>query len=238
MERLDYLQDLGVTALYLNPLNDAPSLHKYDARNYHHIDRNFGPDPRGDERRTAAEDPADPATWTWTAADSLFLALVREIHRRGMRVIMDYSWNHTGITFWAWQDVLKNQRSSPLRRLVRDRAVRRSGDGRHQRVPLPGLGRRAVAAGVEEGGPPGRQDPRPHRGKPDPGRAEAGLRRDPPLARPERRRRSCRTASTASGWMSPRWCPWASGATTGSSCGASIRRRTWWARSGGRSGPT
>ncbi len=114
MERLDYLQDLGVTALYFNPLNDAPSLHKYDARNYHHIDRNFGPDPRGDERRTAAENPTDPATWTWTAADSLFLALVREIHRRGMRVIMDYSWNHTGITFWAWQDVLKNQRASPF----------------------------------------------------------------------------------------------------------------------------
>jgi len=109
MDRLDYLQDLGVTALYLNPINDAPSLHKYDARNYHHIDRNFGPDPRGDEARTAAEDPANPATWSWTAADSQFLALVREVHRRGMRIIMDYSWNHTGIMFWAWRDVLKNQ---------------------------------------------------------------------------------------------------------------------------------
>jgi glycosidase len=112
LDRLDYLQGLGVTALYLNPVNDAPSLHKYDARNYHHIDRNFGPDPRGDEARMAAEDPADPATWGWTAADSLFLALVREVHRRGMRIIMDYSWNHTGITFWAWRDVLAHQRAS------------------------------------------------------------------------------------------------------------------------------
>ncbi len=112
MDRLDYLQGLGVTALYLNPVNDAPSLHKYDARNYHHIDRNFGPDPRGDEARMAAEDPATPASWKWTAADSLFLALVREVHRRGMRIIMDYSWNHTGTTFWAWRDVLKNQRQS------------------------------------------------------------------------------------------------------------------------------
>jgi len=112
MDRLDYLQNLGVTALYLNPVNDAPSLHKYDARNYRHIDRNFGPDPRGDETRMAAEDPADPATWTWTAADSLFLALVREVHRRGMRVIVDYSWNHTGAAFWAWRDVLANQRQS------------------------------------------------------------------------------------------------------------------------------
>ncbi|HEX6670468.1 MAG TPA: glycoside hydrolase family 13 protein [Gemmatimonadales bacterium] len=113
LDRLDYLQALGVTALYLNPVNDAPSLHKYDARNYHHIDRNYGPDPRGDERRIAAEDPTEPATWGWTAADSLFLALVGEVHRRGMRVIVDYSWNHTGITFWAWQDVLKRQGESP-----------------------------------------------------------------------------------------------------------------------------
>ncbi len=113
LDRLDYLQSLGVTALYLNPVNDAPSLHKYDARNYHHVDRNFGPDPRGDERRIAAENPADPATWGWTAADSLFLELVREVHRRDMRIILDYSWNHTGITFWAWRDVLERQRASP-----------------------------------------------------------------------------------------------------------------------------
>ncbi len=112
LDRLDYLQDLGVTALYFNPVNDAPSLHKFDARNYRHIDRNFGPDPRGDAARMAAEDPVDPATWTWTAADSLFLALTREVHRRGMRLIVDYSWNHTGTAFWAWQDVLKKQRAS------------------------------------------------------------------------------------------------------------------------------
>jgi cyclomaltodextrinase len=112
IDRLDYLQDLGVTALYLNPVNDAPSLHKYDARNYRHIDRNFGPDPRGDEARTAVETPWDPTTWSWTAADSLFLTLVDEVHRRGMRIIVDYSWNHTGIAFWAWQDVLEHQRDS------------------------------------------------------------------------------------------------------------------------------
>jgi cyclomaltodextrinase / maltogenic alpha-amylase / neopullulanase len=114
IDRLDYLQDLGVTALFLNPVNDAPSLHKYDARSYQHIDRNFGPDPRGDEALMAAEEPGNPATWRWTAADSLFLALVREVHRRHMRIMMDYSWNHTGTTFWAWQDVLEHQRASPF----------------------------------------------------------------------------------------------------------------------------
>jgi glycosidase len=112
LDRLDYLQQLGVTALFLNPINDAPSLHKYDARNYHHIDRNFGPDPRGDEALLAQEDPAVPSTWQWSAADKLFLKLVAEAHRRGMRVIMDYSWNHTGTTFWAWRDVLTRQRES------------------------------------------------------------------------------------------------------------------------------
>jgi glycosidase len=113
MDRLDYLQELGVTALFLNPVNDAPSLHKYDARNYRHIDRNFGPDPEGDAALMAAEEPSDPSTWTWTSADRLFLELVEEVHRRDMRIIIDYSWNHTGITFWAWKDVLERQVESP-----------------------------------------------------------------------------------------------------------------------------
>ncbi|MEK6255117.1 MAG: alpha-amylase family glycosyl hydrolase, partial [Gemmatimonadales bacterium] len=62
IDQLDYLQDLGVTAMFLNPINDSPSLHKYDARHYRHIDRNFGPDPEGDAAAAAVEDPADPAT--------------------------------------------------------------------------------------------------------------------------------------------------------------------------------
>ena len=113
LDKMDYLQDLGVTALYFNPLNDSPSLHKYDARHYRHIDRNFGPDPSGDAQIMASEDPLDPSTWQWTAADELFLKVIEEAHQRDIRVIMDYSWNHTGITFWAWQDILENQQASP-----------------------------------------------------------------------------------------------------------------------------
>ena len=112
LNKLDYLQELGITAIYFNPLNDAPSLHKYDARNYHHIDVNFGPDPEGDIKLMASEDPGNPATWKWTSADKLFLKLVDELHKRGIRVIVDYSWNHTGTNFWAWLDILKNQEKS------------------------------------------------------------------------------------------------------------------------------
>lgn len=113
LDRLDYLQDLGVTALYLNPINDSPSLHKYDARSYVHVDRNFGPDPVGDAAVIAAENITDPSSWGWTRADSLFLSLVAEVHRRGMKIILDYSWNHTGVNFPAWRDLVARQQASP-----------------------------------------------------------------------------------------------------------------------------
>ena len=115
LDKLDYLQGLGITAIYFNPLNDSPSLHKYDARHYRHIDRTFGPDPSGDTAIINAENPVDPVTWKWTAADRLFLKLIRELHYRDIRVIIDYSWNHTGNTFWAWKDLLKNQAKSRYR---------------------------------------------------------------------------------------------------------------------------
>lgn len=43
LDKLDYLQELGVTALYLNPVFTAPSMHKYDGATYHHVDPTFGP---------------------------------------------------------------------------------------------------------------------------------------------------------------------------------------------------
>jgi cyclomaltodextrinase / maltogenic alpha-amylase / neopullulanase len=112
LDKMDYIQALGVTAIYFNPLNDSPSLHKYDARNYTHIDRNFGPDPKGDVAIMESEVHDDPATWKWTAADKLFLKVVSEFHKRGIRVIMDYSWNHTGKDFWALNDVRQNREKS------------------------------------------------------------------------------------------------------------------------------
>jgi len=112
LDEIDYLSSLGITAIYFNPLNDAPSLHKYDARNYTHIDRNFGPDPRGDATIMDAEIHDDPSTWKWTAADMLFLKVIKESHKRGIKVIMDYSWNHTGPAFWALDDIRENGKNS------------------------------------------------------------------------------------------------------------------------------
>jgi cyclomaltodextrinase / maltogenic alpha-amylase / neopullulanase len=112
LDEMDYIQSLGVTAIYFNPLNDSPSLHKYDARNYAHIDRNFGPDPKGDAVLIDSEIHDNPATWKWTSADLLFLKVIKEFHKRGIRVIMDYSWNHTGKTFWALNDIRKKGKES------------------------------------------------------------------------------------------------------------------------------
>ncbi len=112
LDKMNYLDSLGVTAVYFNPLNDAPSLHKYDARHWRHIDRNFGPDPKKDAKTIAKEIPDDPTTWQLTEADKMFLKVIDEFHKRGIKVIMDYSWNHTGHTFWAWKDLVKNQETS------------------------------------------------------------------------------------------------------------------------------
>ncbi len=115
LDRLDYLQALGITAIYFNPLFESPSLHKYDATLYHHIDNNFGPDPAGDREMWMRENPGDPATWQWTRADRLFLKLVAECHRRGMKIILDGVFNHTGHSFWAFRDVVSNQQASAYR---------------------------------------------------------------------------------------------------------------------------
>ncbi len=112
IDKLDYLKELGITAIYFNPLFESPSLHKYDAAMYHHIDNNFGPNPKKDKEIWAEENPADPSTWKWTTADKLFLKLIDECHKRGIKIIIDGVFNHTGTTFWAFQDIVKNQQNS------------------------------------------------------------------------------------------------------------------------------
>ena len=115
INKLDYLSDLGINTIYFNPLFYSRSLHKYDGNSYHHIDPFFGPDPQGDLKIIAAENGADPTTWQWTAADKLFLDLVRQCHERGIRVIIDGVFNHTGRDFFAFQDIRKKQERSSYR---------------------------------------------------------------------------------------------------------------------------
>ncbi|NNF59063.1 MAG: DUF3459 domain-containing protein [Rhodothermaceae bacterium] len=112
LDTLPYLDSLGVNALYFNPVFYAPSLHKYDAASFHHIDPYFGPDPEGDLAQIARE-TADPTTWGWTAADSLFLHLLEAAHARGMRVVIDGVFNHTGTRFFAFEDFRASREDSP-----------------------------------------------------------------------------------------------------------------------------
>jgi len=112
IDRLDYLRDLGINVIYFNPVFWARSMHKYDGNSFHHVDPHFGPDPQGDFRLIATE-TADPATWHWTAADRLFLKLIAEARARGIRIVIDGVFNHTGRDFFAFRDLMENQEKSP-----------------------------------------------------------------------------------------------------------------------------
>ena len=113
MDKLDYLEELGVEVIYLNPIFVSPSNHKYDTQDYDHIDPHFGKIvhdrgkvlPRGSlDNREAEKYKArvtDPANLE--ASDRLFANLVREAHMRGIRVILDGVFNHCG-SFHRWLD--------------------------------------------------------------------------------------------------------------------------------------
>ena len=113
IDRLDYLADLGVEAIYFNPLFVSPSNHKYDAQDYDHIDPHLGPLP-DDEGALLPEDGSGQAISrryiarttrpaNLAAADRLFARLVREAHVRGIRVVLDGVFNHCG-SFHKWMD--------------------------------------------------------------------------------------------------------------------------------------
>ena len=114
LEKLDYLKDLGINAIYFNPLFHARSLHKYDGNTFHHVDPCFGPAPATDFALMAKE-TSDPSTWNLTAADRLLLEVVKEAHARGIRVILDGVFNHTGRDFFAFADLRRRQEESPYK---------------------------------------------------------------------------------------------------------------------------
>lgn len=113
MDKLDYLQELGVEVLYLNPIFVSPSNHKYDIQDYDYIDPHFGKIVR-DEGELLKENDLDNRHATryitrvtnkenLEASNQFFIEFVEEIHRRGMKVILDGVFNHCG-SFNKWLD--------------------------------------------------------------------------------------------------------------------------------------
>jgi glycosidase len=112
MDKLDYLKELGVTAIYLNPVFEATNSHKYNARSYMHADDGYGV-PGEFARAVAIEDPLDPSTWIFNKSDELLLELIREIKKRDMRIIFDGVFNHLGSDAIFFQDVRERGPESP-----------------------------------------------------------------------------------------------------------------------------
>ena len=88
LEKLDYLEDLGVTALYLTPIFKAPSNHKYDTEDYFQVDPAFG-------------------------GNEALRALISALHRRGMRIVLDGVFNHCGDRHPFFRDVCARGKASP-----------------------------------------------------------------------------------------------------------------------------
>jgi glycosidase len=110
--RMPYLKALGVNAIYLNPVFEASTHHKYDATTFVHIDDNFG--TKGDAQMSSAnEDLLDPSTWGFNQSDRLFLEVLRELKANGFRVIVDGVFNHVGDTHVAFTDVRARGKESP-----------------------------------------------------------------------------------------------------------------------------
>jgi cyclomaltodextrinase len=82
-QKLDYLQELGVEVIYLNPVFKSPSNHKYDTEDYYQVDPHFG-------------------------GNQALQTLVANAHQRSMRVLLDASFNHCFPTFFAFQDIIQH----------------------------------------------------------------------------------------------------------------------------------
>ena len=87
IEHLDDIQNLGIDVLYMTPIFQSDSCHKYDTTDYYQIDPSFG----------TTEDLKE---------------LVQKAHERGLKVVLDAVYNHTGRKFFAFADILENGEKS------------------------------------------------------------------------------------------------------------------------------
>lgn len=83
VEKLDYLQDLGINAIYLNPIFQSACNHRYHTHDYYQVDPLLGGNPALRE-------------------------LIDEMHRRGMRIMLDGVFNHASRGFFQFNDILEN----------------------------------------------------------------------------------------------------------------------------------
>lgn len=88
-EKLDYLQDLGINAIYFNPLTASASNHRYHTYDYFHIDPLLG-------------------------GDEAFRDLIDAAHQADIRIIPDGVFNHASRGFWQFHHVLENGNGSPF----------------------------------------------------------------------------------------------------------------------------
>lgn len=87
-DRLDYLKDLGINAIYLNPIFSAAANHRYNAYDYMEVDPLLG-------------------------GDTALRVLLDEAHQRGIRIVLDGVFNHCGRGFWPFHHLLENGSLSP-----------------------------------------------------------------------------------------------------------------------------
>ena len=113
LKKLDYLRELGVDAIYFNPIFVSPSNHKYDTQDYDHIDPHLA--IIEEDENCAMEDwekhngfarryiKRVTSKVNLEKSNAFFADLVKEAHRRGIKIIIDGVFNHCG-SFNKWMD--------------------------------------------------------------------------------------------------------------------------------------
>lgn len=87
IDKIPYLKEMGFNGIYLNPIMEAGTNHKYDTKNYLKIDPAFG-------------------------SNQDFKNLVQVAHQNGIKIMVDAVFNHSGTQFEPWLDVLKYGKKS------------------------------------------------------------------------------------------------------------------------------